>query len=475
MSKITIVEGDILEFTGGNNINYAREGIENHARKVKQIGKEKGVSHGDPTTYETIENLKGVKVTAIVFFDGTKNNRNNTSRRLDKDSDSKTSKESKVIYKKNYEEESSYENGYSNVAALSYMAIEDKEKKILVEYIEGEGTEDDKKGDAMGFAFGSGDTGIPKKVKKGFTNIKTKIDGTCNNKKEYVKELTITVFGFSRGAAAARSFLTTTKERFKKSYPKAKITYAFAGLFDTVSSYEPEGHLGKLGAAATYNFNNDVKELGLRLDGMVKKVIHLTAENEYRENFSLTTIASSIAAGVGFELQIPGAHSDVGGGYEEYKHVEKRVIRPWLAKKQDWINEGWYNEKQVIKTGQTYTGTRELENSYQFVPLTIMMYFAKKNGVKFKSFDDSQEYKAFKVIPELENVKNKLLNLAIEKEGAVSLKAKLNNIHELKHIRNRYLHISANDDSMGMETNRPDGPGTMRRTIIEDNALTPSK
>ena len=469
MSKTTIVEGDILEFTGGNNIVYGREGIENHAQKVMQIGKEKGVSHGDPTTFETIENLKGIKVTAILFFDGTLNNRNNTFRRLDKDTNSDTSKESKTIYKKTYEVESSYENGYSNIAALSYMAIEDKENRILVEYIEGEGTENDQKGDTMGFAFGSGDTGIPVKVEKGFTNIKERIDKAYDKKEEYVKELTIKVFGFSRGAAAARSFLTTTKAGFKEIYPKAEITYAFAGLFDTVSSYEPKGYLGKLGAAASYNFNNDVEELGLRLDGMVKKVIHLTAENEYRENFSLTTIASSIAAGVGFEFQIPGAHSDVGGGYEEYKHVEKRVIRPWLARKQDWINEGWYNEKQVIKTGQTYTGTREIENSYQFIPLTIMMYFAKKNGIKFKSFDDSQEYKAFKVIPELENVRNKLLNLAIEKEGAVSLKAKLNNIHELKHIRNRYLHISANDDSIGMETNRPDGPGTMRRTIIPDN------
>ncbi len=469
MSKTTIVEGDILEFTGGNSIIYGREGIENHAQKVMQIGKEKGVSHGDPTTYETIENLKGVKVTAILFFDGTKNNRNNTFRRLDKDANSNTSKDSKAIYKRTYEEESSYENGYSNIAALSYMAIEDEENRILVDYIEGEGTENDQKGDTMGFAFGSGTTGIPEKVKKGFLKIRKKIDGTYKKDKEYVKELTVKVFGFSRGAAAARSFLTTNQSGFKESYPKAQIIYAFAGLFDTVSSYEPKGHLGKLGAAASYNFNNDVEELGLRLDGMVKKVIHLTAENEYRENFSLTTIASSIAAGVGFEFQIPGAHSDVGGGYEEYKHVEKRVIRPWLARKQDWINAGWYNEKQVIKTGQTYTGTRELENSYQFIPLTIMMYFAKKSGVKFEGFDENKRNKDFKVIAELENVRNKLLNLAIEKEGAVSLKAKLNNIHELKHIRNRYLHISANDDSMGMETNRPDGPGTMRRTIIPDN------
>ncbi|UPZ14285.1 phospholipase effector Tle1 domain-containing protein [Flavobacterium humidisoli] len=470
MSKITIVQGDIIEFTGGNNIFYGREGIENSAERIIQGGKENGVTHGIPTTYETIENLKGVKITAILFFDGTKNNRNNTFRRLDKDANSNTSKDSKVIYKKNIEKESSYENGYSNIAALSYMAIDNPKERIVIDYIEGEGTENDQKGDAMGFAFGSGDTGISKKVKKGFTNIKTKIDGAFKEDKEYVKELIIKVFGFSRGAAAARSFLTTTEKTFKKNYPKAKITYAFAGLFDTVSSYEPEGYFGKFGSAASHNFDNDVKELGLKLDGMVKKVIHLTAENEYRKNFSLTTIASSIAAGVGFEFQIPGAHSDVGGGYEEYEHLEKRVIRPYYKKKQDWINEGWYTERQIKSAGQTYIGTRELKNSYQFIPLAIMMYFAKKNGVKFEGFDTSKQNKDFEVIPELENVKNKLLNLAIEKEGAISLKTKLNNIHELKYIRNHYLHISANDDSLGMDTNRPDGPTTMKRTIIEDNA-----
>jgi len=468
MSKTTIVQGDIIEFTGGNSITYGRKGIENIAERVIQGSKENGVTHGDPAAYETIENLVGVKVTAILFFDGTKNNRNNTFRRLDKDTKSDTSKDSKVIYKKTYEKESSYENGYSNVAALSYMAIEDTKGRTVVDYIEGEGTEDDQIGDTMGFAFGSGDTGIPVKVTKGFTKIKEKIDEVFKEDEEYVKELIIKVFGFSRGAAAARSFLTTTQDSFKKNYPKAEITYAFAGLFDTVSSYEPEGHFDKYGSVLSYNFDNDVKELGLRLDGMVKKVIHLTAENEYRKNFSLTNIASSIAAGVGFEFQIPGAHSDVGGGYEEYEHIEKRVIRPWFKKKEDWIAEGWYTEEQVKSAGQSYNGTRKLKNSYQFIALAIMMYFAKKNRVKFKSFDDGNEYKAFKVVPELENAKNKLLNLAIEKEGAVSLKIKWNNIHELKFIRNRYLHISAND-SMGMETNRPDGFTSMKRIIIADN------
>lgn len=472
MSKTTIVEGDIFEFTGGNNISYSKEGIENSASKVMQIGKTDGVTHDEPTTYEIIENLKGVKVTAILFFDGTKNNRNNTFRRLDKDANSNTSEDSDAIYKKNYEKESSYENGYSNIAALSYMAIADKKERVVKEYIEGEGTENDIKGDTMGYAFGSGTTGIPVKANKGYTRINAKIDGVYNNKKEYVRELTLNVFGFSRGAAAARSFLTTTESTLKTKYPKAEIIYQFVGLFDTVSSYEPEGVLGKVGSAVKHNFNNDVKELGLQLGGMAKKVIHLTAENEYRENFSLTTIASSIVAGVGFELQLPGAHSDVGGGYEEYEHTEKRNLSKSNRGDYELLEEGWYNEDQLKNRGTiNCTGTRKLINSYQFIPLAIMMHFAKKNGMKFESFDENSENKAFKVIPELENVKNKLLNLAIEKEGAVNVIAKLNNWNELKDLRNQYLHISSNEKSLGMGENHPSFWTTeVKRTIIEDNA-----
>lgn len=89
MSKKTIVDGNVFDFTGGNNISYGKKGIENSASEVRQKGIDKGVTHNPPKTYETIQNLKGVKVTGILFFDGTKNNRNNTFRRLDKDKKNK--------------------------------------------------------------------------------------------------------------------------------------------------------------------------------------------------------------------------------------------------------------------------------------------------------------------------------------------------------------------------------------------------
>lgn len=245
MSRTRIIGGEITEIIGGDHIIYsAGDIVTNSSSTISETAAE-GTFYGKPEIYEPVETKVGVKVTAILFFDGTKNNRNNTFRRLDKDdTKSTTSEDSKKIYTKTKEKQSSYENGYSNIAAMSYMAIEDKENKIAVEYIEGEGTENDLKGDTMGYAFGSGKTGIPAKVKKGYANITVKIGKYFVPEKEYVKELTIIVFGFSRGAAAALSFLTTIKNDFKTKYPKANIKYNFVGLFDTVSSYEPEGTVG---------------------------------------------------------------------------------------------------------------------------------------------------------------------------------------------------------------------------------------
>jgi hypothetical protein len=470
MSRTRIIGGKLTEIIGGDYNIYSDGDIVYNSAKTINITGEEGISFGEPEQYESNETLKGIKVTASIFFDGTKNNRNNTFRRIDKDAKSNTSQESKTIYKNTKQSESSYENGYSNVAALSYMAILDKENRIVRRYVEGEGTEDDQKGDTAGYAFGSGSTGIPAKVNKGYELVKADINNVFKAKEEYVRTLTLNIFGFSRGAAAARSFMTTTKNKFKKDYPKAKIVYRFVGLFDSVSSYEAAGVWGAL----NYDFENDVEELGLRLDGMAEKVVHLTAGDEYRKNFALTTIASAIAAGVGYELQLPGAHSDIGGGYEEYEHIETRHIEEHVHSVEDWISEGWYTEEQIpYEDRRTVNciGTRKLKNSYQFVSLAIMIQFAKNNGMTFESFDANKRNEAFKVIPELENIKNSLLDFAVSNDGAVSKVATLPSKSELKKLRNKYLHISANAYSTGMGANKPSFWSTkVQRHIIQDNA-----
>jgi hypothetical protein len=470
MSRNRYVKGDVVEITGGDYKVYSQENIEIHSGgQIIQNGGEGGITYGKPEAYEPVDNKTGVQVTASIFFDGTKNNRNNTFRRLDKDTDSNTSKDSKVIYTKTKEKESSYENGYSNVAALSYIAIEDKKNRIVRRYIEGQGTEDDQKGDTDGYGFGAGKTGIPAKVTKGYALVKEDINKVFDKDEEYVRLLTLNIFGFSRGAAAARHFITTTKASFKRDYPRARILYKFVGLFDTVSSYDKHGVWGALG----YDFENDVTELGLRLDGIAEKVVHLTAGNEYRKNFALTTIASSIAAGVGYELQLPGAHSDIGGGYEEYEHIEKRKMKDHMSDVENWIAEGWYTEAQIPFEDRgtvNCEGTRKLKNSYQFVPLAIMMEFAKKHGMTFESFDDNDQNRAFKVIPDLETIKDTLLSYALAHDGAVSKTVTLKNKDDLKKLRNKYLHISSDTSSTVMKANKTSlWSYNIERIIIQDN------
>ncbi|RZK28789.1 MAG: hypothetical protein EOO63_10450 [Hymenobacter sp.] len=110
----------------------------------------------------------------------------------------------------------------------------------------------------------------------------------------YVNKVTIDVFGFSRGAAAARHFIA---QKLNKKAPlavrlgtaDAEIKIRFVGIFDTVSSFGVNGVILE---------RSNVKELGLDLGTNVpEKVVHLTAGNEYRKNFSLTDITSSLGVG----------------------------------------------------------------------------------------------------------------------------------------------------------------------------------
>lgn len=452
MSKITICGGNITKISKGQLILEVTNGdFDSYAGRYTLLEGEEGTIYHDyePTEpeKEEIEGSKtGVKVTASIFFDGTKNNRNNTEQRL-KNSD---------VYKQMREKESSYDNYFSNIAIMQKMIVKDPENRIVSKYIEGEGTEDNQKGDTQGYAFGSGKTGIPAKVEKGKNKIIEEINKAFDDDKEYVQELIIDVFGFSRGAAAARSFITTQKAALQKNYFKAKIIYRFVGLFDTVSSYEPEGKFSVFGSAMSHNFDNDVEELQLQLGDIAKKVVHLTAADEYRENFALTNIDSSILAGVGYELQLPGAHSDIGGGYEETEHIEKRYVnRNGSPTKQQWIDQGWYTKEQIIgQSGKNdpinFDGIRKLKNTYQYIPLSIMMELAKKYEVSFETFDAKKEFENFKVIPELQNIKEALQKYALQNDKACKKTVNLQPFTELKNLRNKYLHISANTGAVGM-------------------------
>ena len=437
------------------------------------------------------EDKKKVNVTFNMFFDGTMNNMINTKAR--KESNSPDVKG--VFDKKSNKKDDSYMNFYSNVALLFMNNIVKKEENIISIYTEGIGTYDKKSdqvfpGGAMGESILIYLRGVKDKVMRGIAQMKEKAKAKYFDKKIEIGRVTINVFGFSRGAAAARYFMS--QEVFIQIGLNLKslkdISFNFIGLYDTVASFGVM-HI------------NDVYELNLDIGGKAKKVIQLAAADEYRSNFKLTDITSCIKAGVGYELIMPGVHSDIGGGYGECDPEErylgeettydKNASTPNLEKiKKRYEKEGWYRYNQFkIRTETksnfsrlgTHTfsylhklyGVREdlssngkkrgITNVYQYIPLAIMKTFCEKYANM--PFDNDKIKKNYSVKGELEPVKNQLYNYAISNDGINSLRVTLPH-NQLIWVRNKYLHRSNKDDDLTM-SGRYDKNGNPDRDVLE--------
>uniref|UniRef100_UPI002A80A40E T6SS phospholipase effector Tle1-like catalytic domain-containing protein n=1 Tax=Enterobacter TaxID=547 RepID=UPI002A80A40E len=139
------------------------------------------------------------------------------------------------------------------------------------------------------------------------------------------------VYGFSRGAAAARAFVRWLSELLPKPEEgkdkpeqclavgglKIPLSVEFLGLLDTVASVGvahiapvAEGHMG---------WADGTQELPAEkvYGGLIKKCIHLVSSHEQRLCFPLDSIRrpdGSYPAN-SQEVVYPGMHSDIGGGY----------------------------------------------------------------------------------------------------------------------------------------------------------------
>ncbi|WP_292010907.1 hypothetical protein [Chryseobacterium sp.] len=77
MSKETYIEGDYIETTGGSNLNYAKQGIENTGSSVVQNGAQNGVTYGKNQQAPKIEKIESGEAYIIVV--GTQSHRSDAS------------------------------------------------------------------------------------------------------------------------------------------------------------------------------------------------------------------------------------------------------------------------------------------------------------------------------------------------------------------------------------------------------------
>jgi len=452
------------------------------------------------------QNKTGIEVTAALFFDGTGNNRNNVAqRRMSQYNaahpEAPQSQEEGIPFNpagynqygktKAGKPKDSYEAGYSNVSILERMNRKRRpaERDISL-YIEGIGTQDNLGDDTKGNAFGIGLTGVTSKVQLGVGRLAERILKVLETQDNaYVKLLTIDVFGFSRGATAARHFVSLRDAQkslaARLGIPQAKVEIKFVGLFDTVASY---------GFTLT-GFGSDVAELGLALGGVPQKVVHLAAANEHRQNFSLTDISSSLQAGTGYELVLPGVHSNLGGSYGEVTDEEERHLDD--AEREALIAQGWYCPEEISRTphpvhdpdtGQllytTYSAVGRrlgLTWEYQFIPLRLMADCATQlmllepltPGSRFERYTLPDDHP---LAPVQAAMLQEVAGHGVQGRHALQLPFDPNLAFEqpptpvplpigwdlAKLVRNRYLHRSASRGLQGLSDGRP-GMGERRQ------------
>lgn len=278
---------------------------------------------------------KNLNIRVALFFDGTANNRYNV---LEADRNISGGN----LYDLLRLQHGSYRSQQSNVARMAELYrtgdIDDYEVKVF--YIEGVATSPRpavyKEGgfdSLLGSATGMGRWGILACAKRGYRMILRMlrdVQGRYSLRtKVTIENLRLDLFGFSRGAAAARVFCNKLQDdygAFKgESYTVKKIQTEFMGLFDTVTAY----------GFPPSAFVNGVRKLPLTAK-LPLLTVHFIAADEIRELFALVRSRSARAGSK--EIIIPGCHSDIGGSYrnylyEDYSHCGKSD--------DELVKEGW--------------------------------------------------------------------------------------------------------------------------------------
>nr|WP_305790492.1 DUF2235 domain-containing protein [Pantoea sp. 1.19] len=190
-------------------------------------------------------------------------------------------------------------------------------------YVSGIGTADGESDSMLGMALGSSlirqFEGVVTKTDKALEKISAELTRfiKLNRDKVAIAKVQFDVFGFSRGAAAARHFANWVMHQdaaiaaaidkglaMAGHHGKPAGEVRFLGLFDTVAA---------IGSLLNFYGLNGRSNPGVNLElrpSVAQKVFQISAMHECRYHFSLNSVK-----GMWPELALPGAHSDIGGGY----------------------------------------------------------------------------------------------------------------------------------------------------------------
>lgn len=329
---------------------------EREARKRALQSGNTGPEQEPKTEQEPEQHAQSVKkkkreitLTIGVFFDGTGNNANNSGDRQavctgehfglsDADSASALSQCVRMNHGHSGTAAGSYLGYYTNVHWLYTLYNTDLTPDTgmgqYAIYIEGIGTENQAGDNRYGMGTGGGDTGVVKKTDKAIAAlsfaIKNYLAKHIEARECTIKEFQFDIFGFSRGAAAARHFANRIYSEQDDIVTAIKlglnsiefsgtpgVKTRFLGIFDTVAAI----------GTPVNGFNPHSADTGdvdiVLRPGVADNVFHITAQHECRFNFALNSVKPAWP-----ELALPGVHSDIGGGYNPIEHEACFLTRP---------------------------------------------------------------------------------------------------------------------------------------------------
>ncbi|WP_313280349.1 PAAR domain-containing protein [Stutzerimonas balearica] len=397
----------------------------------------------------------------------------------------------------------SYGNAPSNVARLYGLYRDDSFQTLdanvregfLKVYLDGIGTSSGEADSLYGQITGRGDTGILARVKQSPETVKEQLSlFQGSNPDLQIDTLEFDIFGFSRGAAAARHFANELLKpgggvlagtlRPGQYGLVANFDWAaharinFIGLFDTVAAvidplkgdYDPANHLNP----------------GINLylpPGCARKVLQLTARDEKRWNFALNRVAPDHQ-----EICLPGAHSDIGGGYRplmleqlllsrplsstvpantppEQTHASRETWRQyhqwkalglpdealkepkvWPSRKPVFYERGFKRPPEDVVYGLLPI-KRQVRGELSLVYLRVMRELAAQNNVPLRPIQDRDP--ALALPTELQDIADKLM--AYAQGGRYGLEEE-----DERLLWSRYIHLSAHwTPSSGLLISKP--------------------
>ena len=397
----------------------------------------------------------------------------------------------------------SYGNAVTNVAKLwdSYPENEVESEGFITYrrsvYAPGAGTKTGDSDVLYGAATGMGEAGVIRQVSEAFSQLALRLRETLQGRA--IDKLTLDLFGFSRGAAAARHAaheinlgrsgrLAQVLEDSGILWPE-HVQIRFVGIFDSVAAIVNP----LAGDLLAHNDRNYPVKLYLD-PGKVGKAVHLTAAHEHRKNFALNSLRNSSGSlPENFkEITLPGVHSDIGGGYSDSQR-EEVLLSPmlqvpqnrirWPEKTVQWDNlealrrevvaEGWIgpyclpvqqadptksfssdglagleiatrHHDHPAPNGRAELGLRmlrQIRGEYSRIPLRLMHRLAVEKGVPLDEIDPTEE--TVSVPAELEPILQEVLEQVSRGLDSPSLDREQQEL-----LLQRYIHYSAHFNSI---------------------------